>query len=691
MRRPGSVVLALLAACLLTGATTSAASAQAPDPETAGAGPVVVVGVPDLRWQDVAPATTPTLWRLASRSSVAAMTDRSGEPITRRAAGWVSLNAGTRARADVSPAVVPDPGDPAQLHALRAANAGAAYQAQVGALGDALRRAGLVVDAVGGPGAVLGAMAGDGTVSASSPSVAAALADAHADVVVVELPQLYAVGRLDAGAVQAALTAIDGTVATILTTLPRNASLLLAGVSEGLTGPAHLHVAMAAGPSFGTGGLTSASTGRDGVVQLIDVAPTVLSLAGSPVPSAMPGAPWHATTDSGATTAGDVAAFVELDERSVIVRASVRWYYPAVAGTALLFVLVTLIAWQRRRTGILRPLGAVVAAVPLAGYLMQLVPWWRAGSWPQLPLTFGIALALGLAAASTPWAGRNRWGTAGVLGAVTIAVIIADAATGSPLSLDAPFADNPIIAGRFRGIGNVAFALLGAATLVLSAAVAAGRDSRRGTLTVCGLGALAVAVDGLPVLGDDFGGVLALLPAVAVLAIVVARIRISGWHVLAVVVATVLTTGVLALNDFSRPPAQRTHLGRFIAQIGDGVAGTVVHRKLDTSLGTFGTGWPRWIVLGWVVLALAAWLGHRRGRLRVSAAVDLRTARGLLMALGTLAVLGAAVNDSGLEITAFAFYLAAPLLVPLLEPTGASPPSPSPTSREVGRVGTGGP
>jgi hypothetical protein len=338
----------------------------------------------------------------------------------------------------------------------------------------------------------------------------------------------------------------------------------------------------------------------------------------------------------------------------------------------------------------LRPLGAVVAAVPLAGYLIQLVPWWRAGSWPQLPLTAAVATVLGLAAAFTPWARRNRWGAAALLGATTMAVLALDAATGSPLSLDAPFADNPIIAGRFHGLGNVAFALLGAATLVLSAAVAAERTPRRAAVAVCALGAVAVAVDGLPSLGDDFGGVLALLPAVAVLAIVVARIRVAIWHVVAVVSITVLITAAFALYDFSRPPERRTHLGRFVAQVDSGAATTVVNRKLNTSLGTFSAGWPRWIVLGWVVLALAAWLAHRQGRLRVPAGVDTRAAGGLLAALATLAVVGAAVNDSGLEITAFTFYFAAPLLAPLLEPGGASPPRSAPEPHTVGRVGAAG-
>jgi hypothetical protein len=200
---------------------------------------------------------------------------------------------------------------------------------------------------------------------------------------------------------------------------------------------------------------------------------------------------------------------------------------------------------------------------------------------------------------------------------------------------------------------------------------------------VFGLGALAIAVDGFPALGDDFGGVLALLPAVAVLGLVVSRVRIAGRHAVAVLVVTVLTTGGFALYDYSRPPLLRTHLGRFIGQIADGSAVSVVSRKLDSSIGTITGGWSRWIVVGWVVLAVAAYLGHRQRRLHVAVSVGRHIAGGLLAALLLMAVLGAALNDSGLEIPAFALYLAAPLLVPLLEPV-PEPLPPSSPHREVG-------
>jgi hypothetical protein len=695
MRRPWLLALFLSAVFLSTAfllalvgrpTVARAAAPAAADPAPAASGPVVVVGVPGLRWDDVTPQTTPTLWRLADRSSVASLTARSGEPAV-RAVGWLTLGTGSRAVAGVDPEAVPDPSVPRELTALREANRRSSYEPRVGALGDALHRAGHVVAAVGGPGAVLGGMDSAGRVDVRASSVVAALAEA--DVVLVELPQLYAADRRDPGAVQDALTVVDAGVAEALRDLPGGGSLLVAGVSEGAAGRDRLHVAIATGPSFGDGRLVSASTGRTGVVQLIDVAPTVLALVGVPVPAAMVGAPWRTVPASAAPAAQTVPAFVDLDRRSVTTQIAVAWYYPAVACTALAFVLLALLAWRRGRSRLLRPLGAVVAAVPVASYLAQLVPWWRAGgSWPLAPLTVGFAGVLGWVATALPWTRRTRWGTSALLGGATALVLALDAATGSELSLDAPFADNPIIAGRFHGLGNVAFALLAAGTLLAAAAAAAGRPPRRAALAVFGLGSLAVVVDGLPALGDDLGGGLALVPAVAVFGFTVSRTRISLRRATAVAAATVVIAGAFALYDYARPPADRTHLGRFVAQLGDGVAWVTLQRKLDTSLSTFTGGWARWIVVGWVVLALAAWLGHRGGRLREPADVDRRTAGGLLLALVVLGVLGAALNDSGAEIPAFACYLAAPLLMPFLEPVPPPPPAPAPAPWVAGHAGS---
>lgn len=139
MWRWWTMAFVLGAVCLLVGTTASPAAAEAV--ATPAPGPVVVVGVPDLRWQDVNPTDTPALWQLAGASSIAALTDRSAAGDARRATGWVTLNTGSRALAHVPPGAVPDPGVPEQLDALRASNRASSYGAEVGALGDEIGRA----------------------------------------------------------------------------------------------------------------------------------------------------------------------------------------------------------------------------------------------------------------------------------------------------------------------------------------------------------------------------------------------------------------------------------------------------------------------------------------------------------------------------------------------------------------------
>jgi len=660
-------LLAVWLVVVLSGPGVSRASARAPD-ATPSSGPVLVIGVPDLRWEDVDRVRTPTLWRLAGRSSIGAMTDQSGEGDTREATGWLVLGTGSRAVAGVAASTLPDPADPAQLTALRKANSTARFRAQVGALGDAVHRAGRTIAAVG-PGAVLGGMTAEGNVDQAEATLGPRLP--QADVVLLDLPQIYDTGRQDGVAAVSAVTAVDTAVAAAVRQLPSRSSVLLAGISDGSDGGAPLHVAMASGAAFGPGRLTSPSTGRDGVVQLIDVAPTILWLLGLPVPSAMLGVHWHRVAEARTPVAAEVSSLLDLDRRSLAQVRLAGPYSHAVLAVTVLYVLVVLGCWGRRRPGPPLALSAMVASVPVGSWLTQLVPWWRIGTWALLPLGAAFAVVIGVGATLSPWPRDRRWRIAGVVGAVTAAVIVVDAATGSPLSLDAPFGDNPIIAGRFHGIGNVAFALLGTGTLLLAAALVAGTSGPRSAATVLGLGTVAVVVDGYPGLGDDVGGVLALLPAVCVLALLVSGLRVSWRYVLGISAGTIVIAAVFALVDYARPAAERTHVGRFVQQVVDGTAWDVMHRKLGSSLQTFAGGWPRLITLAWLMLVLAVVLGLRHGRLRVGQDVDQRTARGLVMALAALGVLGAGLNDSGLAVTAFVLGVAAPLLVPQVEPAAA--------------------
>src|SRR5437879_6551375 len=115
--RPGAV-RAALAACLLAALAAvagpgGASPVRAASRATPAARHVVIVGLSGLRWSDVSPAATPTLWRLAGQGSAGSLADYA-VPLTCPADGWLTLNSGARTQSDhtnatcgMAPAVLP--------------------------------------------------------------------------------------------------------------------------------------------------------------------------------------------------------------------------------------------------------------------------------------------------------------------------------------------------------------------------------------------------------------------------------------------------------------------------------------------------------------------------------------------------------------------------------------------------------
>ena len=94
----------------------------------------------------------------------------------------------------------------------------------------------------------------------------------------------------------------------------------------------------------------------------------------------------------------------------------------------------------------------------------------------------------------------------------TVIVVIAGGLlVGAPLQVNTIFGYSVAVAGRFAGLGNLAFALLGSATIVL-ASLLADRFGRNGRVAAVAVLVAVVLIEGLPVLGGDVGGVVAMVP-----------------------------------------------------------------------------------------------------------------------------------------------------------------------------------
>lgn len=256
--------------------------------------------------------------------------------------------------------------------------------------------------------------------------------------------------------------------------------------------------------------------------------------------------------------------------------------------------------------------------------------------------------------------------------AVTLATLLLDVLTGSALELNGLLGYDAIVAGRFTGYGNLGFGLLSVSALLVTAAAAAAAARRGGrrraravtAVTVLGIGLLTVAVIGAPSLGRDFGGVLAAMPGFLLLAMLMARVRVTLLRFAAILLAAVLAVGTVAVLDWTGPPDQRTHLGRFVEQVLTGEAWTVVSRKASANIDIL-LGSP----LAWmlpVALVAAVWLLRPGGLLRGGAGLpagDAAVLRAGLLASALSLTLGAAVNDSGVALPATAAALLVPLLV----------------------------
>ena len=429
--------------------------------------------------------------------------------------------------------------------------------------------------------------------------------------------------------------------------------------------------------------------------------------------------------------------------RREVLRRRVTWVAVYLSGLPTALLLVNVAPWWRVGARAGSPSGwaslvAVVAAVPVAAGIVGLVAGivalvrrrkrrHPAASPSPSPSAVGAATAAtavpepvgspntpsarGEAAADPPpdEAGgpepalpsppRNGASLTALLVAAAIPLAwLVDAAAGAPLAFNNPLGMNAVVAGRFYGVSNTAFALVAGALIVVIAGVwvALGGGRRTALVVTSLLGGAALLVDGAPQLGADVGGALTLVPTLAFLAAGLAGLRLSWRRWLAIGAATVLVVGGFAVVDLLRPGGP-THLGRFARQVADGSAAGVLGRKAYALVGPFITKPVMVAALACVMTLVAAalWWGRRQVRAwrngtspyawlapnahggipRVGGRESGPPTRGMspsgrwpttaLKSLGVLTLVAVLVNDSGVTMAGFILVAAAPTLLAL--------------------------
>jgi hypothetical protein len=172
-------------------------------------------------------------------------------------------------------------------------------------------------------------------------------------------------------------------------------------------------------------------------------------------------------------------------------------------------------------------------------------------------------------------------------------------------------------------------------------------------------------VDGAPGLGTDFGGVLALLPGIVVLAALLLGVRLTATRLVGIAALTLVVVSALAVADWARPAGERSHLGRFVQQVLDGDGGHVIADKAAANLGLLRVPIIVAVALPLLLVVLVALVRPESLRLHALVRAEQRdpALRALLIAALTTALLGFACNDSGVIVPAVALFTGGPLIV----------------------------
>ncbi|MFC8921005.1 hypothetical protein [Cellulosimicrobium sp. NPDC057127] len=743
-------VLALLATVLLAGTGVVAPAAAAlpaaprtatgtdePGPTTTASDPepVVVVAVAGLYWSDVSPSATPTLWSMIRTGSVASM---SVGRTTCTTDAWLTLSAGqmistadpagteapgTPAAPGNTTAEEPGPGCPpvpapagttepaptvvpgwATLVApVEEPTAGTATHHPPGTLASRLAPTGVCTTAVG-PGAAIVLADASGQVPRYVPSLAALPEGGlnACDVTVVDQGEIVdaATGRTES------LAELDDALERVMAETERGTRVLVAGISAGPVGEPGLQVVVDWRRGEPTGRwLHSPSTQKDGIVQLVDLTATVVDEAGGST-EGLDGA----ALGLGETRRMDVARTVENRQYLNVLTSTIPALYPVLVGLLVATLVLTLggALWVRRaaarrgepsRPGpvgnrLLSAVLVVAAAAPVAASLASLSRWW-VWSAPAPALTAALALSA-VVVALVAWGvsrllPRRPWALPTSLAGVTWLVLTIDGATGTTLQQASLLGTSAVVGfTRFYGFNNVTFAVYAVAGLVLAgglASVLLPRAGRRAAAwAVVAVGAVTVVVDGWPAFGADFGGILALVPAFAVLALLVGRVRITWVRALVVAALTVGVVALVAVVDWLLPGGS-SHLGGFVQSVVDGAALEVLGRK---ALGAWATIAHPLGALAAVLVALlaVAVLRPEQARLpEVARAYETwPLLRPLVVSLVVVTGVGSFLNDSGVIIGVMVLVVGAAMIVPGFTATAAdhrAVPSTEPGIRRV--------
>ncbi|SMX73564.1 hypothetical protein BLIN101_01110 [Brevibacterium linens] len=472
-------------------------------------------------------------------------------------------------------------------------------------------------------------------------------------------------------------------------------TIIVAGLGDS-SGLPQLRAFIAAGPGFEPGSLSSATTRTPGLLQITDLAPGILDVLDVDSPRAV-GFDSTPTDDDPQQRIDDLVAEAQ---KSTTIHQNLSTF--SITLDIIFYVLFIACAVLLNRSILGRRGGATraahvhrflgwvslaVASLPMGAFLAGLVPWSRTAD-PGLGLflsVLGTAAVLFVLALIPPW-GRTWRGRIGALAGANLLILAADLATGSHLQANSLLGYNPIVGGRYYGLGNQGAAIFIVSLFIFLGVVVSwlrARGRRKAVIIVpLVIGLAAVFVSGNPSWGAKFGGTIAILAGLMVLVALLTKIRLTLLRLALIGLTSLAILIGIAFLDWLRPAGARSHFGTFFDQIVTGEALQVIGRKLGANLHIIQINPALAIVTPLAVIAILIFLryllhfprvhaGSRTGRLvnkwrgrlpQLFADSDLHY--GFLAAATGLGV-GLVLTDSGVAVPSTGAMVLLPFLLAL--------------------------
>lgn len=418
---------------------------------------------------------------------------------------------------------------------------------------------------------------------------------------------------------------------------------------------------MVAGKGIQRGWLTSGSTHRMGIVTNLDVGVSLLSFFGLKPLAGQGGTPIFSL--SGSVGKKDLVEFnnklVDIyNQRPFLIKGYVYTLIPILAlSTALLLFKRKYLKW-------IKPMLIYIMVVPLVYLVLPTLQQ------PQLYRTALVALSLSIiiTALLCRWI-RSTMNRILIISLLTLGALILDQWLGMNLIKESPLGYDVIAGARFYGMGNEYMGVLVGASCTAIAAIFQKFSSQKKPVMITALimGTLTLFTIASPKLGANVGGTMAVFIALSSLALIIRNKKIRFHSIASIIVIMVISLTAIFFVDSLRVVDSQSHIGQTANTVKENGLGELLgifHRKISMNIRLIRTTiWTRVFItsLGVMVLLLYRPVGifndvYQRHKVFI---------KGLIA--GTIGAVAALLfNDSGIVSAATAMVFVAPTFVLLI-------------------------